>query len=74
MVSNRCLRDTFIFCSCRWLKLTSFSAMARLSSANEKKRWFLNAASIQRSTISTALSTLALSLGLPGLAGITVVP
>jgi hypothetical protein len=47
--------------------------MAWFSSANEKKRWFLNAASIQRSAINTRTSTLALSLGFPGRAGMTVV-
>ena len=48
--------------------------MALFSSANEKNRWFLNAANIQRSTIKTDDSTLALSLGFPGLVGMTVVP
>ena len=48
--------------------------MAALSSASEKKRRLRSRAKIQRSTMSTATSTLALSRGLRGRAGMMVVP
>ena len=61
------------FLNLRLLSSDNFFEMALLSSARLKKLWFLRAARIQRSATSTADSTLALSLGRPGRAGITVV-
>ena len=48
--------------------------MAALASASEKNRRFLSLARIHRSTTWTPTSTLALSRGLRGRAGITAVP
>jgi hypothetical protein len=48
--------------------------MAMFSSASEKKRALRSRAKIQRWTMRTAASTLALSRDLRGRAGMTVVP
>jgi hypothetical protein len=59
------------FLNARWFKSTSKAAIARLSSARLKKVWWRSRARIQRSTTCTATSTLGLSRGLAGRAGIT---
>ena len=56
------------------LRSSSSSRIRRLSAESEWKTSSRRRATIQRWAISTAFSTLALSRGLPGLAGITVVP
>ncbi|OPX97070.1 MAG: hypothetical protein A4E58_01547 [Syntrophorhabdus sp. PtaB.Bin006] len=71
MVSKRCLLDTFSFCNGLVLNSVSFSLMASLSSEMSKKVWFLSAAMIHLSAMSTADSTFALSLGFFTLAGMT---
>jgi hypothetical protein len=48
--------------------------IAAFNSTSEKKRWLRNRARIQRSTMRTAPSTLALSRGLRGRVGMMVVP
>jgi hypothetical protein len=74
MVSNNCRRLAPILRIGRALSAASSSAIAAFNSASEKKRRWRRRARIQRSTISTATSTLALSRGLRTRAGKIVVP
>ena len=55
----------------RWFKSTSKAAIARFRAARLKKVWWRSLARIQRSTTCTPTSTLGLSRGLAGRAGIT---
>lgn len=58
----------------RLFRNSSRSLIARLASSSEKKVRLRRGAITQRSTCSTADSTLALSLGFPARAGMTTEP
>jgi len=66
--------DTCIFCKGRSFNSASFSRMALFSSSMLKKVWFPGGAMMQRSAMSTADCSLALSPGLAARAGMMVVP
>ena len=58
----------------RALRSSPRMRIATFNSASEKKRMLRSRAKIHRSTISTAVSTFALSRGLRGRVGMMVVP
>src|SRR4029453_4867436 len=72
--SNTLWGDPGSFLKGRWLRGTSRSAIAVLSSRREKKVWWRRRASIHRSTTWTPTSTLALSLGRAARAGTIATP
>ena len=73
-VSKSVRREPGSFRNRRLLRRSSSSPMAAFSSARLKKVRCRSAATIQRSTISTAVSTLALSRGRRTRVGRIVVP